>query len=158
MGNLRCHTNDCSPANSHESRALAAYTSGSKYTEASHRMKLVLWVARYNRPFTIVEDKLLIEIFTDLNPNCLTRSRHMVLRDIKEIFMLSRKEVGGILRVSNLFFHSNCCVMQSIFTEASWMASPRSRRMDLPQCYRIHWCNNHVGPRWQNYFNHTGLH
>jgi hypothetical protein len=42
-------------------------------------MKLALWVARRHRPFTIVEDKELIDIFTDLNskvevPSCFTVS------------------------------------------------------------------------------------
>jgi hypothetical protein len=102
-GNLGRHVRNCSPTTSNQTRALAAYISGSTYTEASHRMKLVLWVARNNRPFAIVEDKLLIEIFTDLNPNCLTRSRHTVSRDIKEMFKLTRQEVGHILQVSNPF-------------------------------------------------------
>lgn len=66
-------------------------------------MKLALWVADSNRPFSIVEDKLLLDIFKDLNPNCVTFSRHTVSRDVKEIFMLSRKQVGALLQVSPFF-------------------------------------------------------
>jgi hypothetical protein len=84
-------------------QALANYASGSKYTEASHCMKLALWVAKSNCPFAIGEDKLLVEIFTDLNPFCVTHSHQTVSRDIKEIFRLSQKEVGGILQVSYSF-------------------------------------------------------
>jgi hypothetical protein len=98
-GNLGRHVKNCTPVNSSQTRALAAYASGSKYSEASHRMKLALWVADSNRPFSIVEDKILLEIFTDLNPNCITHSCHTVSRDVKEIFKLSRKEVGALLQV-----------------------------------------------------------
>ena len=102
-GNLLRHVKSCAPINSSQTRALAAYASAAKYTEASHRMKLTLWVAVSNHPFSIVEDKILLEIFTDLNLKCVTPLRQMVSKDVKEIFMLSRKEVGALLQV-RLFF------------------------------------------------------
>jgi hypothetical protein len=80
---------------------MAIYASGSTYTAASHRMKIALWVSKYNRPFSIVEDEDLLEIFTDLNPNCITPMRRTVSRDVNQIFALSRTQVGALLRVSS---------------------------------------------------------
>lgn len=66
-------------------------------------MKIALWIARRARPFSIVEDPELLDIFTDLNSKCITPSRYTVSRDIKEIFVLSREKVGEILQVSAQF-------------------------------------------------------
>jgi hypothetical protein len=88
------------PVDSSQTRALAIYASGTKYTRACHRMKLALWVANRHRPFSIVEDPELLDIFTDLNPNCETPGRHTVSRDVQEIFKVSRKELAVLLQVS----------------------------------------------------------
>jgi hypothetical protein len=71
-GNLKHHVTNCAPINSSQTNALAAYASGSKYTQASHQMKIALWIATRNRPFSIVEDPELLDIFLDLNPCCVT--------------------------------------------------------------------------------------
>jgi hypothetical protein len=45
-------------------------------------------VVRRNRPFAVVEDDELLDIFHDLrlNSKCVTRSASTVSRDVKEIF------------------------------------------------------------------------
>jgi hypothetical protein len=78
---------------------MQAYSQGSQYTPAQHRMKLALWVAHHNCPFAIVEDPELLDIFSDLNSHCVTPGRHTVSQDIKEIFSLSRVKVAVILQV-----------------------------------------------------------
>ena len=70
-------------------------------------MKIALWVSKNNRPFSIVEDEELLDIFTDLNPNCVTSSGQTVSRDVKEIFYISRNEVGALLRVSSCILPIN---------------------------------------------------
>jgi hypothetical protein len=62
-------------------------------------MKIALWVARRHRPFTIVEDSELVEIFRDLNNKAVVPSRHTVSRDVDEIFEMSRKQVANLLKV-----------------------------------------------------------
>jgi hypothetical protein len=64
-------------------------------------MKIALWVARRHRPFTIVEDDELIDIFTDLNNKVEVPSRVTVSRDVQEIFKMSRVKVSDILKVRN---------------------------------------------------------
>jgi hypothetical protein len=94
------------PVDSEEARAMQRYAQGSKYTPAKHRMKLALWIARRNRPFVIVEDPELVDIFLDLNSQCVTPSNSTVSWDIKEIFNISRKKVAEILQVCVTFHFS----------------------------------------------------
>jgi len=65
-------------------------------------MKIALWVSARHRPFKIIEDTELLEIFTDLNPNCESPKHHTVSRDVKEIFGLSQGEVATMLQVSHI--------------------------------------------------------
>ena len=65
-------------------------------------MKIALWVSTRHCPFSIIEDTELLEIFTDLNPNCESPKHHTVSRDVKEIFRLSQGEVATMLQVSHI--------------------------------------------------------
>ena len=103
--NLAHHVCNCAPADSTQTRALAAYASGSKYMKASHHMKIALWLSNCHHPFSIVEDTELLEIFTDLNPNCKTPKHHTISRDMKEMFFLSQKAVGTMLQVGHVTLH-----------------------------------------------------
>lgn len=77
---------------------MSVFAQGSSYSAASHRMKIALWVSRRHRPFRIVEDPELLDIFHDLNSRVITPSATTVSRDIKEIFLLSRKVVAKRLQ------------------------------------------------------------
>jgi arginine repressor len=63
-------------------------------------MKLALWVVRRHRPFAIVEDPELLDIFSDLNKSAVTPSQSTISRDVKEIFRMSHTNVSRILQVS----------------------------------------------------------
>ena len=65
-------------------------------------MKLALWVARHHRPFVIVKDDELVEIFMDLNNKVEVPSQFTVSRDVKEIFLMSRVKVSEILKVCDV--------------------------------------------------------
>jgi hypothetical protein len=65
-------------------------------------MKLSLWVSRRHRPFAIVEDEELMDIFKDLNSKVEVPSRFTVSRDVKEIFEISRKQVATMLKARSL--------------------------------------------------------
>ena len=62
-------------------------------------MKIALWIARRNRPFSILEDAELLDIFKDLNNKVEVPSRFMVSNDIVEIFDVTRKQVAAMLMV-----------------------------------------------------------
>jgi hypothetical protein len=98
--NLIRHADGCNPPNTSATRAIAAFAHGSMYSPEKHRMKLALWVVRRHRPFAIVEDPELLDIFSDLNNCAVTPSQSTVSRDVREIFKMSRTNVSRILQVS----------------------------------------------------------
>lgn len=97
--NLIRHADTCDPATAVGSSSIEAYSHGSSYHPAKHRMKIALWIARHHRPFSVVQDEELLEIFHDLNSQCVTPSRVTVSRDVKDIFKLSRAKVAALLQV-----------------------------------------------------------
>jgi hypothetical protein len=130
-GNLKRHVTNCAPINSSQTNALAVYASGSKYTQANHWMKIALWIATRNRPFSIVEDPELLDIFLDLNPRCVTPKRRTVPRDVKDMFGISRKAVGTLLRVC----HPHQSIYQRLSLTCTFRSIPGSymlRQMDGP--------------------------
>jgi hypothetical protein len=97
--NLVRHTDKCSPGDTAASASIAAFAHGSTYSYPKFRMKIALWVSRRHRPFAIVEDNELIEIFMDLNNKVEVPSQSTVSRDVKEIFQISRVRVAQMLQV-----------------------------------------------------------
>ncbi|KDR77036.1 hypothetical protein GALMADRAFT_139061 [Galerina marginata CBS 339.88] len=82
-----------------QTHALAIYTSSSHYSAEHHRVDIALWVSSScHRRFLIVEDAPLLEICSDLNPNCVTPKRRSVSSDGKEAY-ISRKEFAVLLRL-----------------------------------------------------------
>jgi hypothetical protein len=66
--NLVRHVKSCNGGiSAAASGSITAFAQGSTYTPQKFRMKLALWVAHCHWPFAIVEDKELVDIFTDLN-------------------------------------------------------------------------------------------
>lgn len=104
--NLQRHAQACTPANTDESRAMWNYAHSSQYNQERHRMKIALWIARRNRPFSIVKDEELLDIFYDLNSACITPKRRTVSRNIQQIFLLSREKLGALLQVCNVLYSS----------------------------------------------------
>jgi hypothetical protein len=107
--NLKHHVRQCTPPDSVEARKLAEFVQGSTYTAATHRMKVALWVARRHRPFAIVEDPELLDIFHDLNNKCTTPSASTVSRDVKEIFQITRVKVAEMLQVGSMSVQALRC-------------------------------------------------
>lgn len=101
--NLKRHTEKCSPATTSKS-SISAFAYGSTYSPAKLRMKLALWVTRRHRPFSIVEDPELIEIFLDLNNKAIMPSRQTLARDVQDIFQISRKHISKTLQVCDTVF------------------------------------------------------
>lgn len=101
--NLGRHVDKCTPGAATGTSSITAFTHGSMYSYPKFRMKLALWVARRHRPFAIVEDPELVDIFMDLNNKVEVPSRTTVSRDVKEIFYICRGKVAEILQVMNCF-------------------------------------------------------
>jgi hypothetical protein len=110
-------------------------------------MKLALWVARRHRPFAIVEDKELIELFKELNNKVDVPSRKTVSRDVTEIFEISRKKVAAMLKVCTRFLSE---LANDLFCDQgiSWEVASLHRWLDLAE--RCLFCRHHRTLGWQN--------
>ncbi|KAJ3519443.1 hypothetical protein NMY22_g13198 [Coprinellus aureogranulatus] len=95
--NLNRHGNSCDAEDTAESRALVAYVKGSSYNPARHRLRIVLWVARRSRAYSIIEDEELQDIFRDLHANCESPSRHTLSRDVIKVHGLTKEAVVEML-------------------------------------------------------------
>lgn len=110
--NLARHVKSCVPANTKEAQQMKIYAQGSTYTEADHRVKVALWISRRHRPFVIVEDPELIDIFKSLNSTCVTPKRNTVSRDVREIHEISKDSVIKFLAVSpRMFLRAHCLIL-----------------------------------------------
>ena len=105
--NLVHHADRCTPGTTTPTTSISSFTHGSTYSYPKFHVRLALWVVQHHRPFAIVEDNELIDIFMDLNNKVEVPSRITVSWDVRKIFQISRVKVAGILQVSqpcNLFF------------------------------------------------------
>jgi hypothetical protein len=97
--NLVCHVKSCNGGTLIGAGSLREFAHGSLYMPHKFRMKIVLWVAHRHRPFAILEDNKLLDIFKDLNNKVEVPSCFMVSRDVQEMFDMSWKQVAAMLKV-----------------------------------------------------------
>jgi hypothetical protein len=97
--NLNRHADNCNPKGNSSTRALAAFAHGSLYNPGLFRLKLAIWISRRHRPFVIVDDPEFQELLTILNCKVSVPSSVTVSRDVQEIFSISQKVVGTLLKV-----------------------------------------------------------
>ena len=100
-------------------------------------MKLALWVACQYRPFVIVKDAELVDIFKDLNNKVEVPSCSTVSWDVKEIFDMSRKRVAAMLKVRTLLHLSlqratTSCTIRPIQENSTFALMDGHRRMLSP--------------------------
>lgn len=158
--NLVCHVDRCQPANSVESKAIASFAQASTYNAATHRLKIALWVVHHSRPFSIVEDEYLLEIFYDLNNKCITPSASTVSRDAKEIFMITLKKVAEMLQVCGIYSFSLA------ITHNFWsgpllgiqrQVAHRHWWMDCTTSHHLYWSHCSLGQGWPSHINDFGF-
>lgn len=97
--NLKNHANTCTPTANAQTGAIEVLMQDSQYTKAKLCTKLMLWVICCHRPYTIVEDRPLLEIFRMLNSKAKIPSARTVSCDIQEKFLLTKKNVAAMLQV-----------------------------------------------------------
>ncbi|OJT02096.1 hypothetical protein TRAPUB_7442 [Trametes pubescens] len=84
-GNLRRHADCCDPDETAESDLLSIYAHGVTYTAQRMRLLLALWCARRHRPYAIVEDPEIQEVFRMLYSRVYIPSRTTVSRDVRTL-------------------------------------------------------------------------
>jgi len=97
--NLNRHVKSCDQKATPPGQAITDFAHGSTYNKAEFWYLVSLWVTQCHRPFAIVEDPPLLQIFRMLYAKVDVPSATTVSRDVKEIFQLSKVNVGKVLQV-----------------------------------------------------------
>ncbi|KIJ26802.1 hypothetical protein M422DRAFT_136577, partial [Sphaerobolus stellatus SS14] len=88
-----------------EQDVIKEYVHGHSYSPGRFRYLLALWVSRRNRPFKIIHDAELQEIFKMLYLRVDIVSRTTVARDVGEMFTLTKENVKQYLMDVNGKIH-----------------------------------------------------
>ncbi len=96
--NLNKHIRKCNPPVVSGQGSIAQFAAGSTYNKAEFRYLTTVWVARCHRPFAIVEDEPLQDMFKMLYAKVEVPSAKTVSRDVKEVWAISRTEVASFLQ------------------------------------------------------------
>lgn len=91
----------CAPPK--DGNSIEDHIPGAKYTKSLMRFKLLTWVARRHRPYAIVEDPELREIFQMLFARVEVPLARTLSRDVQEVFELSKLNLIAMLKVCLLF-------------------------------------------------------
>ncbi|MGH7239795.1 MAG: hypothetical protein ACREHG_06970 [Candidatus Saccharimonadales bacterium] len=104
MGNLIKHVQSCEPTSDtcQQQQMMNTMALGSTYSREKLRVAIATWTSRHRRPFQIVEDPEFVDMVKMLNPCADVPSRFSVLRDVKNLFELSKEKVKACLHVSYL--------------------------------------------------------
>ena len=90
---------EAAAASKSQQKSIADFAHGSTYTPADFRTKIAIWVARRHRPFTIIEDPELQDLFRMLYARVKIPSRHTVARDMRLILEDSKARLIMFLKV-----------------------------------------------------------
>jgi len=100
--NLNRHVKQCDPDDTPSSQQMTAFTNGTTYAPARFRFLLAMWCARRHRPFKIIQDDELVEIFRMLYDRVDIPHPTTLSHDVKEIYIMCKENVSNILRVNLL--------------------------------------------------------
>jgi hypothetical protein len=102
--NLSRHVMKCEGPTTCSSHAINDFAHGSSYSKAEFRFLLVSWVTGCHRPFAIVDDHPLQDMFRMLYAKVDIPSAAMVSRDTKDVHIIAKKNVIKVLQV---LYHTN---------------------------------------------------
>jgi hypothetical protein len=97
--NLNRHVERCSSRLAPAGQRINEFAHGSTYSKAELRYLITLWVSSCHRPFAIVNDPPLQRILKMLFAKVDIPSPSTVSREVKEAFMIAKKNVGSVLQV-----------------------------------------------------------
>ena len=99
-GNLQRHCKTCDVKVAPPGKGVNDFAHGSTYTAARLRLLCTLWIAESKRPFLIVRDERLLEIFRMLYSRVEIPHPTTLSRDVREMFAMTRANIAKDLQVS----------------------------------------------------------
>lgn len=103
--NLDKHVKVCDPKVAKGGSSIAEYAHGSSYSKEKFRYGVATWVSKCHRPFKIIEDAPLQDLFKMLYAKVDIPSWKTVGRDVQEIFQLSKASVAKHLQSQQSAIH-----------------------------------------------------
>jgi hypothetical protein len=80
-------------------QTITTFAHGSTYDKAHFRYLTTIWVTKCQRPFLIIKDEPLQEMFKMLYAKVEPPSASTVSRDVQEIHTITQKNVAKVLQV-----------------------------------------------------------
>lgn len=105
--NLARHVRKCDGQEAPKTQKIVEFAHGSTYSKGRMRFLLAKWVSVRRRPYVIIEDPELLEIFCMLYAKVEVPHPTTLSHDIREIFKISREQLSLTLEVRD------SCVMYS---------------------------------------------
>ncbi len=99
-GNLQRHRTECNKKVAPAGKGINDFAHGSTYSKAKMRYLCALWVSRRHRPYTIVQDDELLDIFRMLYSQVSVPHPTTLSRDVREVYEMTRLEIAKKLQVS----------------------------------------------------------
>lgn len=157
--NLARHVSICEPKITASTQLITAFARGATYTKAKFRYTLAMWIARCHRPYRIVEDEEFIELLRMLLSTVGIPSANTLSNDVKEIFLMARKNVAKQLRVSvRPLMHKHKLIVILSTLGLPGHAPHWSRRMDVSEYHLISWRHRVLCGRWEDEIVSSGFH
>jgi hypothetical protein len=97
--NLKRHVSRCDGQLAPPGGRVDEFAHGSTYNKAEFQYLATLWVSQCHRPFAIIEDRPLNRMFRMLYAKVDVPSAPTVSRDVKEVYEITKKNVGKVLQV-----------------------------------------------------------
>jgi hypothetical protein len=146
--NLLRHVKGCDPED--PSKQIVAFANGSTYSPARFRYLTAMWCARRHRPFVIVEDPELVEMFQMLYGHVNIPSRFMVSRDIQEIFEYCKRHVSLWLQVCLIQCTQRCLLTFFRPTMARYTLGSMVGHLQMCTHSLASWSTNVSMDRWSS--------
>ena len=109
------------------------FAAGCTYLREGLHWRLLRWVVHKNRPYTIVDDEELHEVFAMLHAKAKIPCMNTLAGDIKRAHGMMKEKLVELFKVHlsspAISFDAQVCVLESL-----WQSPPLAQRMDIKEC------------------------
>ena len=109
------------------------FAGGCTYSREGLCWCLLRWVVCKNRPYTIVNDEELREVFAMLHAKAKIPCANILAGDIKRAHGMMREKLVELFKVCLsspvISFDAQVCALESL-----WQSPPLARHMDIEEC------------------------
>jgi len=108
------------------------FAAGCTYSREGLHWRLLRWVVRKNRPYTIVDNEALREVFAMLHGKVKISCVNVLAGDIKQVHGMMKEKIVELFKVCLspvIAFDVQVCVLESL-----QQSPPLARCVDIEEC------------------------